>query len=152
NTDVAAVNRWMDTVPGASLPGGGWTHRLKQGHDLAAVARVWQDHGAGGGIQTLYHVYGRDFFTPAGIPVLPAGNKEALDTLSGMGLGTKDAADLLSFNAVEVLAGLMTVVGVIRLARVAKRFWDDVKVRNLIERATNAMGSSDFVTAGALLS
>src|SRR5438552_6574802 len=61
----------MDHVLGTDHVGG-WLHRLQHGHDLSAVAHMWWEHGFGGGAQALYHVYGRDFFTPHGIPILPA--------------------------------------------------------------------------------
>jgi len=76
---VDAVN--MDHVPGTDHVGG-WLHRLQHGHDLSAVAHMWWEHGFGGGAQALYHVYGRDFFTPHGIPILPAETDRAYDLLT----------------------------------------------------------------------
>jgi hypothetical protein len=40
-----AVNRFMDTVPGSDVMGGGWLHRIQHGHDLAALAQIGQEHG-----------------------------------------------------------------------------------------------------------
>jgi hypothetical protein len=38
--DFAGLHRWIDTVPGSSVAGGGVTHRVPHWHDLAAAAEV----------------------------------------------------------------------------------------------------------------
>ncbi len=146
-----AVNAYMDTVPGASVRGGGWVHRIQHGHDMAAVVEVTREYGTGGAVQALYHVLGRDFFTPAGIPILPAGSDQSYEFLTNLGLGKRAAAALLSVNFVEVLGGVMTALAVIRLWRLARSLHSDLRVRDLVERAAGAAEDSDFITATALL-
>lgn len=36
--DYSELHRWIDTVPGSGVPGGGITHRMEHGHDLEAAA------------------------------------------------------------------------------------------------------------------
>ena len=130
---TAVVNRFMDTVPGASHMGGGWIHRVQHGHDLAAVAEVYAEHGFGGAVQALYHIVGRDFFTPAGIPVLPAGSREAHEFLTtSLGLKPVQAADLISLNFIELLGGIVTIVGLIRLFQFATSLRDNLRVADLV--------------------
>ena len=38
--DLGELHRWIDTVPGSSVPGGGITHRVEHGHDAAAAAEI----------------------------------------------------------------------------------------------------------------
>jgi hypothetical protein len=148
---VGAVNRFMDTVPGSTVPGGGWLHRIQHGHDLAALTEIAGEHGTGGVVQGLYHIYGRDFFTPAGIPILPAGSADMHEFLGHLGLGKEQAADLLSLNFVELLGGIMSVVALFRLWRLAKALRDSSIVRDLVERAGAAAEEQDYMTATALL-
>lgn len=75
------VSEWQDDA-GFGVLGGGVSHRVLHGHDLSAVLRASQDHGSDGAIVALYHIFGRDFFTPAGIPILPAGSDEAFNFLN----------------------------------------------------------------------
>lgn len=150
------INRFMDTVPGASVPGGGWLHRIQHGHDLSAVAQIFQEHGSDGGIQALYHIYGRDFFTPAGVPILPAGSNEVHKFLTDqLDMKPLEAADLLSMNFVEVLGGVMagvfTVMALYRLVNLAKAIHENNTVRDLVQRATSAGEAGDFLTASTLL-
>lgn len=146
-----SVNRFMDTVPGSTVPGGGWLHRIQHGHDLATLTEIAGEHGTGGVVQGLYHIYGRDFFTPAGIPILPAGSADMHKFLHNLGLGKEQAADLLSLNFVELIGGIMSVVALLRLWRLTKALRDNSAVRDLIERAGEAAEQQDYITATALL-
>lgn len=147
----AAVNRWMDTVPGADFPGG-WLHRIRHGHDLDAVAEIWSQHGSGGAVQALYHIYGRDFFTPAGVPILPTGSATVHEYLTGtVGLGKREAADLISLNFIELLGGILTIAGVLRLWRSARAVWEDSIIKRLLLNAEQAAEQEDFVTACTLV-
>ncbi len=144
---VASVNRLMDTVPGSDVMGGGWIHRIQHGHDLSAVADVWAEHGPAGGVQALYHIYGRDFFTPAGIPILPTGSEAVHRHLLEMGMKLAQAADWLSINFVEILGCGVGVFGVIRLLQACKAARDDARVRAISQQAMSAMENDDFLTA-----
>ncbi len=147
-----AVNRFMDLVPGATVPGGGLLHRIQHGHDLSALTEIAADHGTGGVVQGLYHIYGRDFFTLAGIPILPAGSADMHKLLyENLDLGKEQAADLLSLNFVELMGGLMSVVALFRLWRFGKALRDNSVVRDLVERAGLAAEQQDYITATALL-
>jgi hypothetical protein len=144
---VTSVNRFVDTVPGSGVMGGGWIHRIQHGHDLSAVAEVWGDHGPAGGIQALYHIYGRDFFTPAGIPILPTGSHAVHQQFLEMGMTSKQAADWLSINFVELLGSGVAIFGVIRLLQACQAAREDARIRALSQKATVALESEDFLTA-----
>jgi hypothetical protein len=118
---------------------------------MAAVVQATQEYGTGGAVQALYHILGRDFFTPAGIPILPAGSNESYEFLTNLGLGKRAAAHLLSVNFVEVLGGVMSALAVIRLWRLARSLRDDLTLRDLVQRAAAVAEESDFITATALL-
>lgn len=146
-----AVNEFMDRVPRSTVMGGGWIHRIQHGHDLAAVAEIYGDHGYGGAAQALYHIFGRDFFTPAGIPVLPAGSDQVHRYLvSELGLGKQQAADLISLHAVELLAGVATVAGLVRLWRIARAVRDNSRVAKMSRQALDAIEHDDAITAVGL--
>jgi hypothetical protein len=144
---VGSVNRFMDTVPGSDVMGGGWIHRIQHGHDLSAVAEVWGEHGPAGGIQALYHIYGRDFFTPAGIPILPTGSEAVHRQFVEMGMKPAQAADWLSINFVELLGCGVGVLGVIRLIKACKAAREDAAVKALTQKAMSALERDDFLTA-----
>jgi hypothetical protein len=144
---VGSVNRFMDTVPGSDVMGGGWIHRIQHGHDLSAVAEVWGEHGPAGGIQALYHIYGRDFFTPAGIPILPTGSEAVHRQFVEMGMKPAQAADWLSINFVELLGCGVGIFGVVRLLQACKAAREDARVRAFSQTAMSALNSGDFLTA-----
>jgi len=148
---VTEVNRFMDTVPGSGWPGG-WLHRVQHGHDLSAVAQIWSEHGSPGGIQALYHLFGRDFFTPHGIPILPAGTDQAMSFLDKtLNLSRQQAADLLSINFVEMLGGVFVLISVVRLVKQAKIWKEDRKAQRNLRRALHAAGRGDFFTASSII-
>src|SRR5439155_18844651 len=147
-----AVNYWMDHVPGTDYIGGGWLHRLQHGHDLSAVTHMWWQHGSGGGLEALYHIYGRDFFTPAGIPILPAGSEHMHEFLTGdLHLSSLEAAHLLSINAVELLGGILSVLAIVRLTIDAQHILEDWRIAKLVGRATTALENKDFLTGSHVL-
>ncbi|MFC1499972.1 hypothetical protein ACFL6T_03015 [Candidatus Zixiibacteriota bacterium] len=147
-----AVNQYMDTVPGSEIMGGGWVHRIQHGHDLASVADVWAEHGSGGAVSALYHMYGRDFFTPAGIPILPAGSDDVYMVLTtDLGMSSQQAADLISINFIELLGGIVTITGIIRMWNAAQNILDDIRVRKLIQQATEALETEDYLSAAAFI-
>lgn len=43
--DYDSIHRWIDTVPGTTIRGGGIVHRLQHGHDLAAANALYDEHG-----------------------------------------------------------------------------------------------------------
>ncbi|HEX8390840.1 MAG TPA: hypothetical protein VF665_00680, partial [Longimicrobium sp.] len=69
--DYDAIHRWIDTVPGSGIRGGGIVHRLQHGHDLAAAQQLYVEHGLPGLLVWMQHM-GQDIATPTGIP-LPIG-------------------------------------------------------------------------------
>ncbi len=148
---VDLVNDFMDRVPGATVRGGGWLHRVQHGHDLSALATIYREHGSGGLLQGVYHVYGRDFFTPAGIPVLPKGSNEARELLNAWGWNNRDAASLLSVNFLEVMGGMMALVGAFRLWCLARSLYADFRLQDFVSRASAAAEQQDFLTATTLM-
>lgn len=153
---VQSINAWMDTVPGSGVMGGGWLHRLQHGHDLEAVAEIYKQYGFEGASQALYHIYGRDFFTPAGIPILPVGSNEVHQFLTGqLGLSPLAAADLLSITFAELLgtalSGVFAVVTLVRLSNLVKSIRDNNRIKDLVYRAQDVIKQGDMVTASGLL-
>lgn len=145
------VNRFMDTVPGSDVMGGGWIHRIQHGHDVDALIHIGEEYGSEGVIQGAYHIFGRDFFTPAGIPILPSGSEQVHEFLmTNLNMTAEAAADLISLNSVELAA-------IVAIAMSVERTWDWIEeykerkeLRKLVERASNASEDTDYVTASAL--
>src|SRR5439155_16903210 len=138
-------------VPGSDVMGGGWLHRIQHGHDLAALAQIGQEHGSEGVIQGLYHVYGRDFFTPAGIPILPSGSDHVHHFLtSDLGLGQVDAADLISINAAELIARIAMSIAIAALWNYESTYEERRELEDLVKRASSAEEEGDFMTSAAL--
>jgi hypothetical protein len=71
--------------------------------------------------------------------------------LGNLGLGNEQAADLLSLNFVELMGGIMSVVALFRLWRLAKALRDNSVVRDFVERAGAAAEQQDYITATTLL-
>lgn len=107
NPDEAReISLWMDTAPGAEYAGG-WAHRLAHGHDLGAMFTLFQEHGYTGALEWANHVYLRDFWTPHGVPYLPAGSGTVYDWLVDVGVSPQTAMSLLTINAAELTTGLL---------------------------------------------
>lgn len=116
--DYDAIHRWMDTVPGTGVRGGGIVHRLQHGHDLAAVQQLYGRHGLPGVLVWMQHV-AQDVATPTGIPI-PVGGPQLGVWLVDAGYTTKgNAALLLSFNAADLAAGVLGSAFALRLAALA---------------------------------
>jgi hypothetical protein len=116
--DCDAIHRWMDTVPGSGIRGGGIVHRLQHGHDLAAVQQVYEQHGLPGVLVWMQHV-AQDAATPTGIPI-PVGGPQLGAWLVDAGYTTRGkAALLLSFNAAELAAAVLGGAFALRLAALA---------------------------------
>jgi hypothetical protein len=101
---ASEVSAFMDRVPGARMAGGMF-HRLRHGHDLEGLIAVTQRYGWREGATWANHLFLRDFWTPHGIPWLPAGSGRVLDLLTSWGVRRSVAASLLSVNAAS-LGGL----------------------------------------------
>lgn len=150
------VSEWQDKPPGFSVIGGGETHRVLHGHDLSAVLEAYQEHGLDGAIVTLYHIFGRDFFTKAGIPILPSGSDEAFNFLTeNFEMGKEAAADLLSINCIELVGGFLTgfytTTFVFRLASLAKSVRENSIVQDRVARARQMVEVEDYLSAVNLL-
>lgn len=144
------ISQGMDTVPESGVIGGGWLHRLQHGHDLAAVESIYEEHGSAGALAALYHIYGRDFFTPAGIPILPSGSEEVHQLLTEqLGLGSVQAADLISINFVELMGGLFSIGGIFRLVTLTRQHLKNSRIEALVNQAHEAANNDDFDTADA---
>jgi hypothetical protein len=111
----AEVSAFLDRVPGATYAGGMF-HRLRHGHDLAGFIAVTQHHGWEAGLTWFNHVFVRDFWTPHGVPWLPAGSGRLLDLLAEWGVKRTVAASLLSVNA-ATLGGMLLAISATRLLR-----------------------------------
>lgn len=145
-----AVNRFMDTVPGSDVMGG-WLHRIQHGHDIKALVQIGEDYGSEGVIQGLYHIFGRDFFTPAGIPILPTGSAQVHEFLiTHLGMTAEAAADLISLNSLEVAAIIALAISARQLWICFKDYKERAELQRLADRASKAAEDGDLVTASAL--
>lgn len=113
--DFGELHRWIDTVPGSGVAGGGITHRVEHGHDLEAAAEIYGEHGLEGVLVWTQHV-GQDLFSSTGLPV-PVGGEQLVDVLVDEGIASRgNAALLVSFNAAELAAGFLAGAFALRLA------------------------------------
>jgi hypothetical protein len=109
------ISAWIDHVPGGAIAGG-WAHRLSHGHDLQAMLELWKQHGHVGGLEWVNHVLLRDFWTPHGVPYLPAGAGTVYDWLLVNGVAPADALSLLSINVAEAATGVLAVASLLRMS------------------------------------
>jgi hypothetical protein len=146
--DYDAIHRWMDTVPGSGIRGGGIGHRLQRGHDLAAVQHLYDQHGLPGVLVWMQHV-GQDLATPTGIPI-PIGGPSLSAWLVETGRASSGkAALMLSFNAAELAATVLGGAFALRLANLAaevRRKWQ-VARRCAAANEAWARGDLDAVVA-----
>lgn len=141
--DFGELHRWIDTVPGSDVAGGGITHRVEHGHDLEAAATIYEEHGLEGVLAWTQHV-GQDAFSSTGVPV-PAGGKDLAGFLVDQGYATKgNAALLVSFNAAELAAGFLAGAFAIRLATMLREMSRRRKVRKRCEAAFRARERGDL--------
>lgn len=118
---AADISAWMDRVPGSEVAGG-FGHRLLHGHDTQAMFELMRDHGSVGGIEWANHVWLRDFWTPHGVPYLPAGSETAREWLLDMGVSPSTVLSLLSINVAEAASGLLAFYSVRRAKRGIEAF------------------------------
>ncbi|MBB4638953.1 hypothetical protein [Longimicrobium terrae] len=146
--DYDAIHRWMDTVPGTGIRGGGIVHRLQHGHDLSAVQQLYDQHGITGVLVWMQHA-GQDLATPTGLPI-PVGGPTLAGWLVDSGHATPGkAALMLSFNAAELAASVLGGAFALRLATLAaqmRRRWQ-VTRRCAAARDAWARGDLDAVVA-----
>lgn len=144
--DHSEIHRWIDTVPGSGVAGGGVTHRVKHGHDLEAAATIYREHGLEGALVWLQHV-GQDVFSSTGIPV-PVGGKEVYELLVDQGhTGPRNAALLVSFNAAELSAGFLAGTFAVRLATLLAEMKRRRRVRRRCTAAARAWRRGDLDAA-----
>lgn len=147
-SDYDAIHRWIDTVPGSGIRGGGIVHRLQHGHDLAAAQALYDQHGLPGLLVWMQHV-GQDLATPTGIPI-PIGGPDFAQWLVQAGHATPGkAALMLSFNAAELAAAVLGGAFALRLAALATelRRQRQVAKRCTAAREAWARGDLDAVMA-----
>ncbi|MCG5528045.1 MULTISPECIES: hypothetical protein [Halorhodospira] len=133
--EAQAISLWMDTDPSSPIAGG-WAHRVHHGHDLNAMMTLMDEHGHIGVIEWANHVWLRDFWTPHGVPYLPAGSGSVYDWLVERGVSPSTAMGLLTVNAAEVTSGLLALysgrrllrgIDKIRSARLYKKALDEIE-------------------------
>ncbi|HEU4884393.1 MAG TPA: hypothetical protein VFT45_19205, partial [Longimicrobium sp.] len=142
-SDYDAIHRWIDTVPGSGIRGGGIVHRLQHGHDLAAAQALYEQHGLSGLLVWMQHV-GQDLATPTGIPI-PMGGAGFADWLVQAGHATPGkAALMLSFNAAELAASVLGGAFALRLAALAAELRRQRQVARRCAAAREAWSRGDL--------
>jgi hypothetical protein len=147
-SDYDAIHRWIDTVPGSGIRGGGIVHRLQHGHDLAAARHLYDEHGLPGLLVWMQHV-GQDVATPTGVP-LPVGGARLAQWLVDAKYATPGkAALMLSFNAAQLAKSTLGGAFALRLAELAMelRRRREVARRCAAAREAWAHGDLDAVVA-----
>jgi hypothetical protein len=147
-SDYDAIHRWIDTVPGSGVRGGGIVHRLQHGHDVAAAQVLYEQHGLPGLMVWMQHV-GQDLATPTGIPI-PMGGAGFADWLVQAGHATPGkAALMLSFNAAELAAAVLGGAFALRLAALASEFRRQRQVARRCAAARDAWARGDLDAVAA---
>lgn len=141
--DLTELHRWIDTVPGSEVPGGGITHRLEHGHDLEAAVAIYEEHGLVGLLAWIQHV-GQDVFSITGIP-MPVGGQEAARLLVDGGYTSPGKAALLvSFNVAELAASFLAGAFALRLALLLGEMKTRRAVRKRCDAALEARERGDL--------
>lgn len=141
--DFGELHRWIDTVPGSSVAGGGITHRVKHGHDLEAAAEIYREYGLEGVLVWSQHV-GQDLFSSTGLP-LPVGGEELTHHLVDQGFASRgNAALLVSYNAAELAAGFLAGAFALRLAALLREMSRRRQVTKRCARAQRAWRRRDL--------
>lgn len=142
-SDYDAIHRWIDTVPGSGIRGGGIVHRLRHGHDVAAAQSLYEQHGLPGLMVWMQHV-GQDLATPTGIPI-PIGGAGFAEWLVQAGHATPGkAALMLSFNAAELAAAILGGAFALRLAALATELRRQRQVARRCAAARDAWARGDL--------
>lgn len=142
-SDFDAIHRWMDTVPGSGIRGGGIVHRLQHGHDLAAAQQLYEAHGLPGLLVWMQHV-AQDVATPTGVPI-PVGGARLGAWLVDSGYATSGkAALMLSFNAAELAASVLGGAFALRLATLVAELRRRRKVARRCADARDAWERGDL--------
>ena len=147
-SDFDAIHRWIDTVPGSGIRGGGILHRLQHGHDVAAVQQLYDQHGLEGVLVWMQHV-AQDICTPTGIPI-PVGGTHLASWLVDSGFASPGkAALMLSFNAAQLASAVLTGAFALRLAALTAelRRQRQVALRCSAARDAWSRGDLDAVVA-----
>jgi|GEM_PF-5051515 len=142
-SDFDAIHRWIDTVPGSGIRGGGILHRLQHGHDLAAVEQLYEQHGLEGVLVWMQHV-AQDVCTPTGIPI-PVGGPHLASWLVDSGFTTPGkAALMLSFNAAQLASAVLGGAFALRLATLAAELRRQRQVARRCSAARDAWAKGDL--------
>ncbi len=142
-SDFDAIHRWIDTVPGSGIRGGGILHRLQHGHDLAAVQHLYDEHGLEGVLVWMQHV-AQDACTPTGIPI-PAGGPQLASWLVDSGFASPGKAALaLSFNAAQLASSVLGGAFALRLATLAAELRRQRQVARRCSAARDAWARGDL--------
>jgi hypothetical protein len=139
---IESINRTMDTLPGKTRPGG-FEHRVQSGHDLAALADSFRKANVEAAATWFVHVVGRDFWTPDGIPYLPAGSKNVFAYLTKLGVSRHAAASVLSINVWQVMGVVLFYNQSAVVVQHIRDALDEVEAERLFDRgnALYAMGN-----------
>ena len=146
-THVTEISRWMDSAPGFKTIGGGWTHRIQHGHDISALVQLAQNHNIAGVSEWLNHVVLRDFWTPSGVPYLPAGSSSMYNWLTSQGVGKMAASKILSINAWQVMGLIMVYRSSKKMYKLIREQIDNRKARQLFDRGQELEIAEDFIAA-----
>lgn len=141
--DFDAIHRWMDTVPGSGIRGGGILHRLQHGHDITAAQQLYAEHGLPGLLVWMQHL-AQDVATPTGIPIPIGGPTLASLLIESGALKPAAAARVLSFNAATLAGRTLGSAFALRLAAMATETWRKWQVRRRCAAAQEAWARGDL--------
>lgn len=148
-SDLDSIHRWIDTVPGSGIRGGGILHRLQHGHDLGAAQQLYDQHGIPGLLAWMQHV-SQDVMTPTGVPI-PVGATRLSAWLVDEGYATPGkAALMLSFNVAELAAAVLGSAFALRLASLLAEVRRQRRVARRCAEAQEAWRKGDLDAVVAL--
>jgi hypothetical protein len=142
-SDFDAIHRWMDTVPGSGVRGGGIVHRLQHGHDLSAAHLIYAEHGLPGLMVWMQHV-AQDAATPTGIPIPAGGPRLAAWLVESNRATPGKAALMLSFNAAQLAKATLGGAFAMRLAEMTAEFRRQWQVARRCGAARDAWARGDL--------
>ena len=106
-----------------------------------------QNHNIAGVSEWLNHVVLRDFWTPSGVPYLPAGSSSMYNWLTSQGVGKMAASKILSINAWQVMGLIMVYRSSKKMYKLIREQIDNRKARQLFDRGQELEIAEDFIAA-----
>lgn len=144
HVDHDEIHRWIDTVPGSGVRGGGIVHRLEWGHDLEAAHKLYDEHGVEGLLVWIQHMV-QDTMSSTGVPI--PGGERLSHWLVQHGAKEGNAALAVSLNVAELAGSILAGASMLRIAALLVELQKHFRVKKRLERAKEATAIGDLDAA-----